>query len=458
MSPAVTMAGLTSAFGTLTLFTFKVGSIQVFGMSGCIGILFSLVLTLTLIPAIMSLLKAPKEKVIERYRHGHAQDGLSKFLIKVSLFAMQRKRVVFVVVLILLVGSYVGIKRMKTGQDYVAWFPKEHPVRQAADVMDEKFGGSVSIYAMIDGGEPDALKKPEVLKKIRAFQKHLVDNVDGITITTSFADIIARLNQEMNDGNPEFHKIPDSPDLVSHYLFLYSMSGDPSDFDSLMIDYQQASVVIPAKVYDTTELATTWSTLQDYAKTNFPEMKFALGGMNLVFVAIDDYIRTGKIQNMIAVLITVFVFCSVVFRSLAGGFLGAVPIALATTMNFALMGFFGIRLDIASSIVTGIGVGIGVDFIIHLLFRLKEEAHKGKDVSAIMTTSFSSEGQAIVFDTASNVLAFGVFLTSFLTPVKNFGWLVGFIMINSCFATLFVVPALVHLLKPKFIFGRSKSA
>ena len=199
----------------------------------------------------------------------------------------------------------------------------------------------------------------------------------------------------------------------------------------------------------------TYEKLNNYAKENFPPgVKAAFGGSNLAFVAIDEYIVKGKIVNMVLTLVMVFVFCTVMFRALTGGLIGVIPIALATTMNFGLMGLLGIRLDMASSIVTGVGVGIGVDFIVHMLFRLREVASQEKDVMAAVSTTMASEGAAVIFDTGSNVLAFGVFLFSFLLPIRNFGWLVSFIMINSCFATLFVTPAVIHLLKPKFIFGR----
>ena len=114
-------------------------------------------------------------------------------------------------------------------------------------------------------------------------------------------------------------------------------------------------------------------------------------------------------------------------------------------------------LDIASAIVTGIGVGIGVDFILHFLFRLKEEVERTGDIPEAISPTMGSEGSAIVFDTGSNVFAFIVFLTSFLIPIQNFGWLVGFIMISACFTTLVVTPALVHFIKPKFLFVENKT-
>ena len=160
---------------------------------------------------------------------------------------------------------------------------------------------------------------------------------------------------------------------------------------------------------------------------------------------------------MIVTWFMVLLFCTLVFRSFVGGLLGMFPIALATFINFGLMGFFRYTSDIASAIVTGIGVGIVVDFILHFLFRLKEEARRTDDIPKAVSTTMGSEGSAIVFDTGSNVFAFAVFLTSFLIPIRNFGLLVGFIVINSCFTTLFITPALAHFLKPKFLFGERKA-
>ena len=241
---SVTMAGVTSACGALSLLTFKVGSIQIFGISGCIGIIISLLLTLTINPAILVLLKRPKESTLQKFQ-GHHGGGLSSFLFNLGNFTMRRKGIVGLVTLIVLIISFVGIKMIKTGQDYIQWFGEDHPVYQAAEILNEKLGGSIAIFGMIDGGEEDAMKTPEMLNHLRKFQEFAVKEVDGVKVTSSFADVIARLHREMNAGQVE-SKLPDSGNLVSQYLLVY---GDPSDFDSLVSDdYQQASMVIPSSI------------------------------------------------------------------------------------------------------------------------------------------------------------------------------------------------------------------
>ena len=241
------MAGFTSACGTLSLLTFKVGSIQQFGVSGCIGTLFCTLYTLTLNPAILSLLKAPPEKTLLRFREG-TENGLWKFLVKVGKFAIANKPVVLAVVLVVCAISLYGTTKIKTGQDTIAWFPKDHHVRIAADLLNDKIGGTTAIWAMIDGGEEDAMKDPAVLGHVKDFQD-FATSLPEIGKSSSFADVVRLLNQEMHEGNEDFYVIPDSRNLVSQYLLLYSMSGDPDDFESLVIDYQYTSVVMPVNTF-----------------------------------------------------------------------------------------------------------------------------------------------------------------------------------------------------------------
>jgi hypothetical protein len=252
----------------------------------------------------------------------------------------------------------------------------------------------------------------------------------------------------MNGENPEFDVIPDSPELVAQYLLLYSMSGNPGDFDNLVdYNYQRAKVTINLKTFDQDRQREVFEKIQNYASAHFPkDVNLAYEGL-IYWIAQTDYVVTGKIQNIISSIIIVFLFCLIVYRSFRLGFLSIVPLTVSTLFTFGLMGFLEIRLNMATAIITSIAVGVGVDFAIHYITHFREEIDKGLNYHDATVATMNSSGKAIVYDMLSNVLGFTVFIVSDFVPVQNFGWLVSLNMITVTIGTLIFLPVLFGFVK-----------
>jgi len=114
------------------------------------------------------------------------------------------------------------------------------------------------------------------------------------------------------------------------------------------------------------------------------------------------------------------------------------------------MGYLGLRLDMPTAIITGIAVGIGVDFSIHYLSRLRSTAREMCVRDAILKTS-STSGKAIFYDTFTNVLGFSMLIMSQFAPVQTFGYLVSFTMLTMGLSVLVLLPAMIGFLRPVFL-------
>ena len=121
-------------------------------------------------------------------------------------------------------------------------FPKNHPVRKANNLIDKYFGGAVSISVMAEGD----IKDPAVLLKIDELEKALEAH-EYVGQTTSLAKVVSRMNEVMNDGDPEYDAVPKSREAIAQYLLLYSMNGDPDDFD-MMVDFPYEHAHLTARI------------------------------------------------------------------------------------------------------------------------------------------------------------------------------------------------------------------
>ncbi|MBI3584915.1 MAG: outer membrane lipoprotein-sorting protein [Nitrospinae bacterium] len=371
VAQALLMAGITSAIGTVTLVIFKIVSIKEFGLFLSIGIVFGFLLSLTFAPALLTLLKHQTNNIAKD--NSKKEDIFDRLMPKLAGFTMRNRIPLMVITGIVFMASLIGISQIKVGINFVDFFPKDHRFTISANKFNDKVGGSNPLNIMIETPEPDGIKNPEVLRKMLKLENY-ARGIEGVGNTDSFARLIKRMHYVMNGEKKEFDVIPDSQELIAQYLLLYSMSGNPGDFDNLVdYEYRRVKVNIYLTTFDQERQREIFDEIQDYTGKIFPgNTKIAYEGL-VRWIAQTDYVVTGKIQNIISSILVVFLFCTAVYRSLRLGILSIMPLTVATLLTFGIMGFLGIRLNMATAIITSIAVGVGVDFAIHYITHFREE-------------------------------------------------------------------------------------
>jgi hypothetical protein len=151
----------------------------------------------------------------------------------------------------------------------------------------------------------------------------------------------------------------------------------------------------------------------------------------------------------------IFVLSALVFRSLAAGLLVLAPLVCAALVNLGVMGWIGSWLSFATASYTAMGVSLGADFAIYLLFRLREEVRAGRSLEDAIRTAMRSSGRAIFFVASAIAAGNATLLVSNFALWRQLGGYVSLMMTTSCLATLTVIPALVMLAAPRFLGTRS---
>ncbi len=448
IAPAIILTGATSALGALTLIVFKVSSIQEFGLATAIGVLSATVLSLTFIPAFLSILKPTTGKKFDSL-----DTRLDNALTKVSDFSLNNKRMVVSVTLIgILLSCTFGLSQLKSGQDFIEYFEPGHRLRTAFEKFNTHLGGARYMDVMVEAPNENGIQNPKYLQQIFEFQKY-AESQEHVGYSSSFADIITRINSAMNDNSIQYETIPNNEETIAQYQLLYSMSGTPGE-QSGLLDYpsQRAKIRIMLTTSEQEHHQALYENLRGQSKIIFSEeLNIEFGGDVMFWLAQIQYIVEGKILNIISSILVVLLFCSLIFRAFSAGVLSIIPLSIATLLTLSMMGFLGIRLDVGTAIVTAIGVGIGVDFTIHYLKRLLQEYQKSPHIEIAMAITSRTAGKAIFYDTLSNVAGFSVFILSGFQPLQFFGWLISLMMITSAFATIVIFPAVIAILGERLL-------
>ena len=438
---------ITAALGLITLIVFKVRSIKEFGVIVSLGSLFVFIVTILLVSSVLWLIRNRKIKVLPTRSFKY----LDNILLSISKFSVKRWRFVSVCSLLLLGISLWGAFNVKIGNNFIEYFPKDHQLTVAYEKFNDNLGGASYIDIMFEGKNMDDIKSPDFLNKMDNLLEYAKSNYEYIGNSFSVIDIVKRMNKELHGGDTQYDRIPDNNEEIAQYLLLYSMSGNPGDFNSIVdYDYQRTKVRMMLTSSDQDHHKEIYKGLLEYVEKKFDDsVNIEFGGEVMFWLAQIDYIVIGKIENIIMAILIVLLICSLAFRSFKYGLICIIPLIIASLFTFGLMGFLGVRLDTSTALITSIGIGIGIDFAIHYIFSLRRNFKRGEDFDISSDKTMVSTGKAIVLDVFTTILGFMVFTFSGFVPLQYFGLLITLTMIGSCITTLLIYPALIKIFKIK---------
>ena len=457
IGPVMLTAGLIATITFYSLAATGIAMVKHFGVFAGSGVLGAMALELTLIPALRALLPPPKQLEADNERRAGVLD---RFLLWVAhnLVGGRARWVVGTGLVLLAIAAY-GLTFLHVDNRIKDYHRPGSEFRVHDDILNQRFGGTNSILFLVETAAPDGLKDPKVLNGIAALQGFL-DKQPFVGKTQSIVDLIKRMNQAMHADRPDAYTLPGRRDLVAQYLFLYSLSGDPEDFDSFVDnDYRKAVIWTYLKTDSSAYADGLYRKAQAVIAKSFPPgVTVRMGGSLPQIMATNEVVTQDKFRNMAQMVVIVFALSALVLRSLVGGLFVVTPVLAVILANFGLMGWIGMPLDIGAATAAAMAVGIGADYEIYLLFRFREELARSGDILTATSNSLLTSGKAILFVALSIIGGYAVLQFS------GFGWynqistlVMATMAISACFA-LFFLRALMMIFKPRFIFSERRES
>jgi predicted RND superfamily exporter protein len=447
LSKPVILTGLTTTAGMLCLLGHVIiPSRQISVLASC-GILFALAASLLFIPAVVSML--PKSKPILHSKNKKTP-SLEKMLILFGKVVTSRPRAIIAFAVVSALVISVGIFFVIVDTDPNKYYPDDHPVAYSGRLVNDNLGGAQNISVVFQGD----IKDPRIMDKIDTIENEL-NEMPEVGNTTSIARVVRQMSRALNDPEEEWYdKIPDQRNAVAQYFELYSMSGDPDDFEK-MVDFPYEHALLTARL-------NTASTKKMDSVINRVKQKTAddpdvmlVGGFGSILSELAHKVVDGQLLSLGLAVLVVGILLMLLFRSVTAGLISAIPLAISVTTLFGLMGIFRIELNVATAMLSSIMIGVGVDYTIHYLWRFREERQNGLDLQAAAKKTLTTTGRGIVFNALSVMVGFIVLFTSSFIPVRFFGFLV-VVSISSCLmGALILIPALCLVIKPKFLEPKS---
>lgn len=437
------VTSITTISAFLIMTTSPIQPLIGYGISISIGIAWAWFLSSLMLPAVISIKKWNPELA------AFAKPSIFEKLVdKLGLAVLNHpKRVLATGLTIVTIGLY-GVTKVTVDVNMRNFFKPGTEIRDSMDFMDDEMNGTVDIRVRIEGD----LKDPSTLADMSKLQSFMVQD-EQVSTSFSIADIVKQMHRTVMNDDPEYETIPENRGKVNNLFTMYSMSGDPDDFEALVdYEYKIGLITAFAEVMSTEEIFSYTNQLNNHISENFNDQSIIdVTGMIVVFRDLVILIVRSSFISIFASLLVIGILASFFFKRALWGVLAVVPLTSAVIINFGFMGFFGIELSHITAILSSIIIGVGVDFAIHYISQYRRLS---RTISSEMVSKevIDDVGYPIVLDAASN-MGFGALVFSTFVPIQYIGGLMVFAMLSTSLGTLTILSAVTELMKHKLIKG-----
>lgn len=453
VGPVLIAAACVGAGSFFSLLAFSVETIRVFGVLIGLGILSAVLIELGFMSAVRASFLPKLAPIGTTTRWQKVARGFS------NLTLTYRPRT-FIATTGILVVALFGVSQIHIDNSYLRYFGPDTPVRQLDARINASLAGANTLFVMLDTGQVNGVTKSAATAALCKVQQALAIEAH-VKRTISLCDYMRRIDTVMADGANQAMAATMPDALIAQYLQLYRLSGGPEDLDYLIDSDAQRAVVIAFRDNDSSsEFEAMEARIRAAISNDLPAgASLIFGGSVATGAALNDTMVSEKIINMAQIGVILCLLASLLFRSLIAGLLVVAPLAVTVAVILGIMGWAGIPLQLVTVSIAATAVGIGSDYAIYWLYRFREALQTAPTEAEALDTTFQSAGQAILYVATSVTCGYSLLMLSLGFNVHFWlGLMVSLSMAVAALATMTLLPALVLLFRPRFLFEARKIA
>ena len=446
----ILFACLTTVCGFLALGISQTEGLKDFGISVSFGVGYCAILACIYLPAILTLVKPPKQKQIENYSNGF----MSKIVKFLSVNVTKYWIPILLILVILIAGFTFTKDKISVNSNYMSYFPEEDIFGQESRHFAAELGGGTPFMIEITApeGERNFFLKTENLTKVREYEETLLACPD-ILQSISFSAYVAYANEIMNGEKA----IPDSNGLILMINRLISMMANQVGGQiSTIVTPDGNKLTLIIQHWDALErdlmtagsISRVYTAIVDNLGMLPEDTTVVVSGDPLPNIKFSNRIIADQNRSTVLSLIIVFLLSLITAKSFRKGFLTIVPVVCGIMINYIFMYFAHIPFDIVTVCFSSIAIGCGVDDAIHFMIRLRHKEKENPDEPYIekIKDVIIETGRPIILTTVSIVL--GMMMLSFAsyTPIRYFGLLMSITLFGCMASTLIFLPPVAILI------------
>tara|TARA_B110000211_G_scaffold69619_1_gene80384 strand:- start:395 stop:2860 length:2466 start_codon:yes stop_codon:yes gene_type:complete len=452
---------LTTICAFLSLIFSGIKPIIDFGWMMTLGLIVSITVTFTLIPALLNLFSNTDDSINQSKEKSKITNVLSNFS-KGNTF------LIFGASSIIILLSIFGISKLEVENSFINYFDQKTEIYKGMKKIDDKLGGTTPLDVILKFPKSkDKVEKDDEFSEWEEDNEVSTDDISKYWFTRNKIDKILKVHDYL-DSLPEIGKVLSfgsiirvAEDLTGSKLetletgVLYSKIPEEikKEIISPYISVKNNEARISVRIKDSLKDLRRNDLINKInyelkSKVGLGEDEFKLAGVLILFNNLLQSLFKSQILTLGVVMLGISFMFLVLFRNLTLSLIGVVPNFMAAFFILGIIGLLGIPLDMMTITIAAITIGIAVDNSIHYIYRFKEEFEKIKNYNETVDRCHNTVGVAILNTSITIVFGFSILILSNFIPTIYFGVFTGIAMLLALISVLTLLPKLILVLKP----------
>ena len=441
----VFLASTTTAIGFLTMNFSEVPPFNHLGTLVSVGVLVSFFLTISFLPAAITLLPVRLKK---------ATEDDTKSISVLAEFVIAHRNRMLLGMTIVIIAAVSNLPRNQLDDTFLYYFDKSVKFRTDTDFMIDNLTGVDFINYSLDSGSSGGISDPAFQFDVERFAQWLESQPEVVHVSR-FTEIMKRLNKNMHGDDEAYYRLPEERDLAAQYLLLYEMSL-PYGLDlnnQVNVDKSSTRVTATIGVISSNEMIAFNDRALTWAKNNAPSLGYIeSAGVSLMFSYIGQRNIAAMIVGTTLALILISAILIIALRSLHIGLVSLLPNLAPAAVGFGIWGVFVGEIGLSLSIVAGMTFGIVIDDTVHFLSKyLRARRENGLNPEDAVRYAFRTVGRALVITTLTLVMGFSVLASSSFKMNSGMGLMTSVIITLALIMVFLMLPPLLMKIEEKTI-------
>ncbi len=436
------LAILTTLLGLGSLFVNRISAIREFALFSCIGMAAFLILVMTYLPVVLSFIPCKQKESPEQNAASSILDRFIDWIVDLNL---HHQRATLMVVAGIALFAGFGLLRLKAETNPVGYFKDDTQVVRNFHDIYQDLSGSFPVNVVMTSPTEDYFESAENIAAIERLQQFL-DTLPGVDKTISFADYLKLVNYASNRFDPAYYKLPTESWELRMLMNTYKSMLGLDMFNAFMgPSLSQANILLLTHISSSRDFLSLRKTILRHVGEAFNrDLTWDVTGFGIVISASSHHLVSGQIKSFFMTMAVIYIIMFALFLSSKVGLIAIVPNLFPIVINFGLMGWLGIELSMATSLIASIAIGLAVDDTIHYLVRFNREFQKDLDDKRALKETIAHIGRPIIFTTLTISTGFFILAFSGFKPTAIFGTMMVITMLSALVGDLILLPILMQ--------------
>jgi len=454
MGLATFLTNLTVAIGFLTLLSTDIPILREFGIVAGINIIVLFVVSLVMIPGILTWMPEPNKKHLKHLSFR----WLGNFVRSLDQLVSARRNLIYLTSIALAVVSLIGILQLRSVSFMVDDIPEESSIKRDLKFFESNFSGIMPLELIVDlhTKRRRPLLDVKNISEINDFEQSL-DSIAVLSRPISVISFVKAARQGFYNNDPEQYVLPSKQEAGFILRYMKGQNDQSglmksfvdSTFSSMRISMQMAdigSTKMDSLIRNVIEPRAT--ALVDALKKNLrsasDSVSVAVTGSSKIFIKGNSFLINNLTESLILACILITLSMAFLFANVRMIVISLVPNLLALMITAGLMGFFNIPLKASTALIFSITFGISVDNSIRFLAKYRQELRStGYNIFKSVSDSVLETGKSIIYTSIVLFAGFIIFAFSDFGGTIALGLLTSTTLVISMFTNLILLPALI---------------